>query len=182
MIGWIIGGVVLFILVSFFVGTYNRFIGLKNGLDNTFNQIRVAMKKRMDMIGQLVDTASSYLKFEKSTMEEVTKMRQMSMDNVAGLNSADASARRVFGNIMAVAENYPKLQAVETIKPLQDSIRSLEDEISRMRYLYNDQVETFNNLAERIPTNLVASILKYSKKEYLEFEEGIEKRPDAKVF
>ncbi|MBR9681768.1 MAG: LemA family protein [Candidatus Altiarchaeota archaeon] len=182
MIGWIIGGVVLTIILLFFIGTFNRFVNLRNGIDNTFNQIKVVMKKRADMIGQLVDTASGYLKFEKSTLEGVTKMRQMSMDNVAGLNDADATARSVFGNIVAVAENYPKLRAVETITPLQESIKSLEDEISRMRHLYNDQVQTFNVMAERIPTNLVASILKYTKKDYLEFEKGIEKRPDTKVF
>ncbi len=182
MIGWIIGGAVLAVFLVFFVGAFNRFVGLRNGIDNTFNQIRVAMKKRADMIGQLVDTAKSYLKFEKATLEGVTKMRQIDMGSVSGLNEADAMARRIFGNIVAVAENYPKLKAVETIKPLQDSIKSLEDEISRMRYLYNDQVQTFNVMAERIPTNIVAAILGYKKKPYLEFEKGIEKRPDAKVF
>ena len=182
MIGWIIGGIVLVLILVFFVGTFNKFVGLRNGIDNTFNQIKVAMKKRADMIGQLVDTTSSYLKFEKATLEGVTKMRQMSMDNVSSLNEADATARSVFGNIVAVAENYPKLKAVETVKPLQEGIKSLEEEISRMRYLYNDQVQTFNNMAEKVPTNLVAGILGYKKKEYLKFEEGIEKRPDTKVF
>ncbi|MBR9689668.1 MAG: LemA family protein [Candidatus Altiarchaeota archaeon] len=182
MIGWIIGGVISVSILVFFIGVFNKFVGLRNGIDNTFNQIKVAMKKRADMIGQLVDTTSSYLKFEKSTLKEVTKMRKMSMDNVSSLNDADAAARSVFGNIVAVAENYPNLKAVQTVKPLQDGITSLEGEISRMRYLYNDQVQTFNNMAERIPTNMVAGVLGYKKKEYLQFEKGIEKRPDTKVF
>jgi len=163
-------------------GSYNRFVGLRNGIENTFNQIKVAMKKRADMIGQLVDTTSSYLKFEKSTLEGVTRMRNMNLDTPQGLQEADGLARTVFGKIVAVAENYPKLKAMETVKPLQDSIQSLEDEISRMRYLYNDQVQTFNVMTERIPTNIVAGIFRFTKKDYLQFEEGIEKRPDTKVF
>ena len=182
MIGWIIGGVVLLVLLIFFIGTFNKFVVLKNSIENTFNQIKVAMKKRADMIGQLVETASSYLKFEKSTLEGVTAMRKMELGSAGDLNQADAAARKLFGSIVAVAENYPKLKGVETVTTLQNSIKSLEDEISRMRYLYNDQVQTFNNMAERIPTNMVAGILRYKKKDYLEFEEGIEKRPDAKVF
>lgn len=182
MIGWIIAAVVAVVLLGLVFGVYNRFINLKNGIENTFNQIRVAMKKRADMIAQLVDTTSSYLKFEKATLENVTKMRNINLDTPKGLEDADGLAKSVFGKIVAVAENYPKLKAVETVKPLQGSIKSLEEEISRMRYLYNDQVQTFNTMTERIPTNLVASIFSFKKKAYLKFGEDIEKRPDTKVF
>jgi LemA protein len=181
MIGYVIAGLAVVLLVAV-LGVYNKFINLKNGIDNNFSQIKVAMKKRTDMIGQLVDTASSYLKFEKTTLEGVTKMRNISLDTPEGLKEADALSRSVFGKILAVSERYPKLKGIEAIKPLQENVKELEEEIGRLRYLYNDEVQTFNTMSERVPTNVVAGAFGFRKKEYLQFEEGIEKRPDTKVF
>ncbi|MBR9679477.1 MAG: LemA family protein [Candidatus Altiarchaeota archaeon] len=181
LISYVIIGL-LSVVLLYIASVYNRFVGLKNGIENSFNQIRVAMKKRLDMIGQLVDTTKSSLKFEKSVLTDVTKMRNLNLGGTAELEKADAMAKSVFGRLIAVAENYPKIQGMEPVKELQASIKSVEDEISRLRYLYNDQVQTFNVLGERLPTNIVASLLGFGKKAYLKFGEEIEKRPDTKVF
>jgi LemA protein len=178
---WVLIGlaaVVLFYLAS----AYNRFINLRNGIENSFNQIKVAMKKRFDMIGQLVDTTKSYLKFEKSVFTDVTKMRNMNLASAKDVQEADALARSVLGRLVAVAENYPNLKGADTVRELQGSIKGVEDEIARLRYLYNDQVQTFNMMVERIPTNIVAALLGFGKRDYLKFGEEIEKRPDTKVF
>ena len=179
MIGWIIGLLVLAALV-YVAATYNRFVNLKNGIENSFNQIRVAMKKRMDMISQLVDTTKGYMKFEKSVLTDVTKMRNLNLAGVKDVEEADRLAGSIFGKLLAVAENYPKLRAVENVKELQGSIKQVEDEIARLRYLYNDQVQTYNAMAERLPSNIVAALLGFRKKEYLQFE-GVEKRPDTRL-
>lgn len=170
------------VVVIYLVYAYNRFVSLRNGIENTFNQIRVAMKKRMDMIGQLVETASSYLKFEKDLMEKVTEMRRVKLTDAASMEKAENLARTVFGTIMAVAENYPKVRGIEAIKELQESIKNVETEIARLRYLYNDQVQSFNMMCERFPSNIVALLFGFRKKEYLKFGGEVEKRPETKVY
>ncbi len=180
-------GLTLLIVTAVFVfigviSVYNRLISLKNGIENSFNQIKVAMKKRFDVIGQLVETTKSYLKFEKNLFTDVSKMRNLNLNSAASLEKGDKLARGVMGSFLAVAENYPKTKGAETVKELQGSIKNVEDEISRIRYLYNDQVQSFNVKCELFPTNLIAGMLGFSKKDYLKFGEKIEKRPDTKVF
>jgi len=179
--GTVIGLLALAIVV-YGITVYNRFIGLKNGIENTFNQIRVAMKKRLDMINGLVESTSSYLKFEKDVLEGVTKMRNMNLASDRDIEEADEIARSVLGKIVAVAENYPKLKGMEAVKETQEAIKKVEEEIARLRYLYNDQVQTFNMLCERFPTNIFASIFGFSRRNYLHFGEEVEKRPSAKVY
>lgn len=179
MIGYILAGAgVLF--VAYLAATYNRFVSLRNGIENSFNQIRVAMKKRMDMISQLVDTTKGYMKFEKGVLTDVTRMRNLNLRGVKDVEEAEKLAGSIFGRLLAVAENYPNLKAAETVKELQGSIRQVEEELARLRYLYNDQVQTYNTLAERLPSNIVAALLGFRKKEYLQFE-GVEERPDTRL-
>ena len=174
-------GLFAIIVAGYVVMAYNRFIQLKNGIDNSFNQISVGMKKRFDMIGQLVETAKSYLKFEKEVMTDVTKLRAMAISTPADVAKADAMASSILGKITVAVENYPNLRAIESVTTLQASIKDVEDEIARLRYVYNDQVQGFNIMAERVPSNIVARIFGFVNREYLKFEEGIEKRPSTAV-
>lgn len=186
---WIICGVVgliLFLLglavIGYVILVYNRFINLKNGIENSFRQIQVGMKKRADMIAQLVDAARGYIKFEKDVMTGVTKLRSAPLGKPGDVRKADALATSLLGRIFAVMENYPNLRGVEAVTSLQNSIKDVEGEIARLRYLYNDQVQSFNMMVERFPSNIIASIFGFKRREYLRFEKGIEERPKVRVY
>jgi LemA protein len=181
MIGWIIGGilvVVLIVLVLWFVGIYNRFQSLKNSSQATLGQIRGAMKKRLDMINQLLGSVQSYAKFEKETLEAVTKMRSgVGTAGPGDLNEIEAQSKSILGRLFAVVESYPDLKTVTVVTQLTSSIRSIEDEIGRQRYTFNNISEQYNTMCDTIPSNIVASLGHFSKLEYLTFEEEIEQAP-----
>ncbi|MCD6478170.1 MAG: LemA family protein [Candidatus Aenigmarchaeota archaeon] len=181
---WILAIFIIIILAAFFYifYVYNRLVSLKNAIENTYNQIRVAMKKRFDMIGQLVDTTKSYLKYEKSVYTEVTRLRKMPITTPEDIRKADEASRSILGRLFAVMENYPDVKGSENVKELQESIKGVEDEIARQRYLYNDQVQTFNIITDVFPSNIIARMFNFKKKEYLKFGEEIEKRPETKVY
>jgi LemA protein len=184
----IIGGLILLAIifaaaiVIFAVAIYNKLISMKNGIEGSFNQINVAMKKRFDMISSLVESTKSYLKFEKGTFEQITKYRSMNITTPEQAKEADTFARSVLGSINVAVENYPNLKGSETVINLQNSIKGVEDEISRIRYLYNDQVQKYNITIEQFPTNLFAAIMGFTKKAYLEFESEIKNRVSGTVF
>jgi len=181
MIEWIILGIVAIVvvgLVLWAVGIYNRFISLKNSSEATLGQIRVAMKKRLDMIEQLLGSVKSYARFEKETLERVTAMRaSVATASPGDLNKVEAESRSIFGRLLAVAENYPDLKTSGTVMSMMDSVKGLEDEIARQRYTYNNISQEFNTMRETIPSNFVAMIMGLSKLEYLEFEEAIKTPP-----
>lgn len=177
----LIVGIVAIIVVGlafYFVSVYNRFKTLSNSAQATLGQVRVAMKKRLDMIEQLLGAVKSYAKFEKEVLEKITGLRsEISKAGAEGLRSADAESRRIFGSIIAVAEAYPDLKTSGTVVSLMDSVKGLEEEIARHRYTYNNIAQEFNIKTETIPTNMVASLMGLQKMEYLQFEEEAERRP-----
>lgn len=182
MMEYIIPGIiilVIIVLVLWFVSIYNRFFKLKNASEATLGQIRVAMKKRLDMIDQLLGSVKSYAAFEKDTLESVTKMRSSVGDaGVGDLNEIQAESRSVLGRLFAVMENYPDLKTSETVKDLMDSIKDIEDEIARQRYTFNNISQEFNTMLETIPSNFVGNMIHMNKLDYLEFEdEDLEKAP-----
>ncbi len=166
--------------VGYFVYVYNRIVSLENAIDNSFNQIRVALKKRLDKISQLVDATGSMAKFEKETMTQIAKFRSAKMDSAKDVSSVARASGALVGQIMAVMESYPELKTNQSVSKLMNEIDEVEDEIARLRYLYNDQVQTFNNLVEKFPSVIVAKILGKGEKEYLKFGEEVEKRPSTK--
>ena len=165
---------------AYFFVTYNKFVSMDNAIENSFNQIRVALKKRLDKISQLVDATGSMAKFEKETFTQIAKFRNAKMSNPKDVSKFAAGSGALVGQIMAVMENYPDLKTNESVAKLMKEISDIEDEIARLRYLYNDQVQKFNNMVERIPSNIIARIIGKTKKEYLQFGEEVEKRPDTK--
>jgi len=168
-------------ILVWFIAIYNRFYSLKNSAAATLGQIKVAMKKRLDMIEQLLGAVQSYAKFERATLESVTKMRADVGDAGAeGLKNIDAESRKIFGNILAVAENYPDLKTSSTVTNLMDSVRGMEEEIARERYTYNNIAQEFNIATDVIPSNIVARLIGMQKLEYLKFEEEVEKPPEIK--
>lgn len=181
LIPWIIIGILIVIavgLVLYFVGIYNRFFSLKNSSEATLGQIRVAMKKRLDMIEQLLGAVKSYAAFERETFEKVTAMRaSVGSAGPGDLNQIERESRSLLGRLFAVAENYPDLKTNSTMMTLMDSVRGVEDEIARQRYTYNNISQQYNTLCDVIPSNIIARILGLSKLQYLEFEEAIQTPP-----
>ncbi len=165
-------------IIAYFVLIYNRFFGLKNSADATLGQIRVALKKRLDMIEQLLNSVKSYAKFEREALEKITSMRtEVSKTGASGLQEIDRESRRIFGNILAVAESYPDLKTSSTVINMMDAVKGVEEEIARQRYTYNNIVQEFNILTDTIPSRYVARIIGMMKLDYLKFEDEIAKPP-----
>ncbi len=181
IIGWIVLGVIVLILIGLMlwaVGIYNRFYTLKNSSEATLGQIRVAMKKRLDMIDQLLGAVKSYAKFEKETLERVTAMRAgVATASPGDLDKVEAESRSIFGRLLAVAENYPDLKTNTTVISLMDSVKSIEEEIARQRYTFNNISQEFNTMMDTIPSKFVGHFIGLAKLEYLQFEEAINTPP-----
>jgi LemA protein len=181
IIGWIILAVIVIVvigLVLWAVGIYNRFVSLKNSSEATLGQIRVAMKKRLDMIDQLLGAVKSCAKFEKETLERVTAMRaSVATAGPGDLNKVEAESRSIFGRLLAVAENYPDLKTEKTVTSLMDSVKGLEDEIARQRYTFNNISQEYNTMVDTIPSNFIGKLMGAIKLEYLQFEEAIKTPP-----
>jgi LemA protein len=181
LIDLIVIGIIVLILIGlviWFIGIYNRFYTLKNSAEATIGQIRVAMKKRLDMIDQLLGAVKSYAKFEKETLERVTAMRaSVATAGPGDLNQIERESRSIFGRLLAVAEAYPDLKTSTTVTSLMDSVKSIEEEIARQRYTYNNIAQQFNIMVDTVPSNIVARIINMLKLEYLQFEEAIATPP-----
>ncbi|HIH44396.1 MAG TPA: LemA family protein [Candidatus Methanoperedenaceae archaeon] len=173
--------VIIILFIAYAASIYNRYQQLKNGSLATLGQIRVALKKRLDMISQLAESVQSYAKFEKQTLEKITEMRSNVLRaDASAIASIEAESRRILGNILVSMENYPNLKTQETVGQLMGAIKDVEDEIARHRYTYNNIVQEFNTMTDVVPSNIVGSTLGFTKLTYLEFEEEISKRPDLK--
>ncbi len=152
--------IVAVILISFFISIYNRFFSLKNSAEATLGQIRVAMKKRLDMIEQLLDSVKSYAKFEREVLERITGLRsEVFKSGTEGLSNVDRESRAILGNLMDVAENYLDLKTSTTVSTLMDSVKDIEGEIARQRYTYNNIVQEYNIMQDTIPSKFVSAIL-----------------------
>lgn len=150
--------------------TFNRLQSLRNGADATLSQIRVAMKKRLDTIDQLVDSVKSYASFERQTLEKIIQIRSGILS--AGpmeLAKIEGESRGILGKIQVVAESYPDLKTSETVINTMNTIRDVEDEIARQRYTYNNIIQEFNTMRDTFPSRLIAAGM--SKLDYLSFEE-----------
>ena len=131
------------------------------------------------MIEQLLGAVRGYVSHERGVFEEVASMRAKVFEAGAqGLNEIDRESRGITGGLVAIAEAYPDLKANETVRKLMDAVVSVEDEIARHRYTYNNVVQTFNTMVDTIPSNVVAGSTGMEKLDYLQFEEEVVKRPD----
>jgi len=179
MLKIIILGIVIGV-VFYGISVYNRFMTLKNGSEATLGQIKVALKKRLDLLSQLLETVQSYAFFEKETFEKITQLRSqiLGASTPSELTQIEKESRQILGNILVAVENYPQLKTSELAGDLTDAIQKIEDEIARHRYTYNNIVQEYNTMRQTVPSNLISNMFNFGKLEYLEFEEGIEKRPE----
>ena len=165
-----------------FVSIYNDFKKYRNAAEATMGQIKVAMKKRLDMIEQLLGAVKGYVKHERTIFENIAKLRQgIDTADPGKLGGIEQESRTITGSLLAVAEAYPDLKASESTQKLMEAVIDVEDEIARHRYTFNNIVQQYNTMQETIPSSLLAGYAGASKMGYLEFEEKIESPPDISV-
>jgi LemA protein len=176
---WILGGIAGIIFV-YLAAIYNKFIALRNGIESNFKQIQVALKKRMDLINQVVDSVKGEMKFEKDTLTQITRLRSQAAGELTPgkAKEFDASSSKLLAGLKVQVENYPNLKANENVKQLIQSINELEEEVSRLRYVYNNTIQEFNTKLQSFPTNFIGTAFGFSREKYLEFDsEAISKTP-----
>src|SRR3989344_171089 len=170
--------VVVAILVIWFIATYNRLISLKNRIDNAWSQIDVQLKRRFDLIPNLVETVKGYAKHEKETFKMVTEARTLMMKATSVKDKAKADNMLTEGlkSIFAVAEAYPKLEASDNFKMLQEELSGTESKIAYSTQFYNDNVLSLNQAIQQFPTNIISGMFGFKEREYFEVAKA-EKEP-----
>jgi len=168
----IIIGVIVVILIIIFVGIYNSLVGLRNQTKNAWAQIDVQLKRRYDLIPNLVETVKGYMEHERGTLEAVTNARNMaqslSNSGVAERAKAEGALSGALSRLLAVVENYPNLKANENFLNLQEELTSTENKISFSRQYYNDSVLRYNNKTQMFPSNVVAGMAGFKAGEFFE--------------
>jgi LemA protein len=172
----ILGGVALF-LVVFVIGIYNGLVGGRNQVDNAWSQIDVQLKRRHDLIPNLVETAKGYMQHERQTFEAITAARSQAMGakNVADASKAEGALTDALSKFMLVVENYPDLKANQNFLSLQETLTSTENKIAFARQAYNDAVLFFNNKTQMFPSNIVAGMFNFTKRDFFEIESKAER-------
>ena len=173
---WLIIIGVLAVVVLYFIASFNRLIGLKNRANNAWSQIDVQLKRRYDLIPNLVNAVKGYMKHEKGTLTDITKMRsQLVSGSVQEKAKASNMISDALKTIFAVAENYPKLQASENFKMLQEELSGTESKIAYSRQFYNDTVMSLNNSIQQFPSSIVAGMMSLKEREFFKTEESEKK-------
>ncbi|MFA5930136.1 MAG: LemA family protein [Candidatus Micrarchaeia archaeon] len=174
-------GAVIVLLVLFFVFAYNSLVTMRLRIDNAWSQIDVQLKKRYDLIPNLVETVKGYTKHEKTVFENVTKARAQAMgaQTVGEKAKADNMLAGTLKSLFAVAENYPQLQASENFKMLQEELSGIESKIAYARQFYNDTVMSYNTSIQTVPTNIVAGMFHFTARDFFKADEG--ERENVKV-
>ena len=178
--------IVLIIAIIFIVVTiihmYNNLVGLRNRVKNSYAQIDVQLKRRNDLIPNLVETVKGYASHEKGVLEEVTKARAnvMNASSVEEASAADNQLTGALKSLFAVAENYPELKANSNFQQLQTELSETEDKISYARQFYNDVVMKYNNACQQFPSSIMARIFGFKEENFFEAPEAERAVPEVK--
>ncbi len=166
----LLGLVVLFLFI--FIGTYNGLVGLRNQVKNAWAQIDVQLKRRHDLIPNLVETVKGYMQHERGTLEAVTNARNVAQravgSGVAAQAKAEAELSGALARLLVVVENYPQLKANQNFLALQEELTSTENKISFSRQFYNDAVLRYNNKTQMFPSNIIAGMTGFRPGEFFE--------------
>jgi len=185
IVALIIVAVVVVVVVLGFVGIYNALVRLRNAVRDAWSQIDVQLKRRFDLIPNLVETAKGYMKHERETLESVTNARAAvagagAQGGVAARAQAESGLSAALGRLFAVVEAYPDLKANQNFLALQEELTSTENRIGFARQYYNDSVMHFNNKIQMFPSNMVAGMFDFKAAEFFELESA-EEREAPKV-
>ena len=163
--------IILLVLAIVLILMYNSLVAKKNQVENIFASVDTQLKKRYDLIPNLVASVSKYMEHEKSILEEVTKLRsEANKPNISDKQKIDLDAKMstALGSLMIAVEAYPELKANENVMHLQHSLSEVEEQIAAARRAYNQAVTDYNNALEMIPTNFMANAMGYTRKEVFE--------------
>jgi len=169
--------VIVIVLVALLLGLvillYNRLVTLRNRAENAWSQVDVQLRRRYDLIPNLVETVKGYASHERATFEEVTKARTRAQEarTVGEQAEAENLLTQAIGKLFAVAEDYPDLRATENFQQLQAQLDETETKIAVSRQVYNDAVLTYDTALETVPTNIVAGLFSFEERQYFELEE-----------
>jgi LemA protein len=168
---------VLIVIAIWVIGAYNGLIALKNQVVNAWKQIDVQLKRRHDLIPNLVNTVKGYMQFEQSTLEAVISARNkaVSATGVAATAKAEGELTQALGRLFALSENYPELKSSQNVLQLQEELTSTENKVGFARQLYNDVATQYNTRQAQFPTTLVAGLAKASPAELWEIEDSAER-------
>jgi len=175
---YIVIGIVVLLLI-FFIATYNGLVRLRNQLRNAWAQIDVQLKRRYDLIPNLVETVRGYMKHERETLEAVTKARNLAQGvasgDVGARSKAEGELSSALSRLLAVVENYPDLKANQNFLALQEELTSTENKIGFSRQYYNDSALRLNNQVQMFPSNIVASMTGFKLGDFFEIKVAEEK-------
>jgi LemA protein len=179
MLWLIVIGVLVVLLLLVVVAMYNRLVRLRNRCENAWAQVDVQLRRRYDLIPNLVEAVKGYAAHERSTFEEVTRARTAAQQaqGVEEQAKAENVLTAAIGRLFAVAEAYPELRATENFQQLQGQLAEVEQNIAVARQVYNDAVLTYDNALETVPTNIVAGLFNFRPRAYFETEDATREAP-----
>ena len=194
MVGFLVLLAIVVIVVFWVIALYNRLVGARNGFKNAFAQIDVQLKRRYDLIPNLVETAKGYLKHERETLEAVIKARNQAVAAAQGaaanpgnpaamqqLGAAEGALSGVLGRLFALAEAYPDLKANQNMLSIQEELASTENKVAFARQAFNDAVMEYNTKRESFPDTILAGMFRFDAAELLQATESGEERKAPKV-
>jgi len=178
--------IVIAVLALWLVFAFNKLVSLRNQVLNAFRQIDVQLKRRYDLIPNLVNSVKGEMKFEQETLEKVIKARNSAAaanaaGNIAQMGKSEGELSAVLTRFMALSENYPTLKANETVTKLMEELTSTENKIAFARQLYNDLVTSFNTAQQVFPNNLFAAAFGFKPADLFEIPENAAERVAPKV-
>ncbi len=184
---WIIPVVILVVvvlLVVFVISIYNKLVVSRNKVRNSWSQIDVQLKRRFDLLPNLMETVKGYAKHEKDIFEQFARARSMydnasKSEDVTGMAQADSALSRTLGRLIAVSEAYPELKADKHFSEMMGNLKETEDKIAFSRQFYNDVALSYNNMREVFPTIIIANMFNFKMADYFKAED--ESRENVKV-
>ena len=173
---------IVVILLIYIVATYNKLVNNKNKVENQFSQVDIQLKRRTDLIPNLVETVKGYAKHEQNTLTDVIEARNkvVSANSINEKVDANNKLTQALNKLLMLSEAYPELKANESFLSLQKDLTDTEDKITYARQFYNDSAMKYNNIIEMFPSNIVASIFKFKKFEYFKIDENEKEVPKVK--
>jgi LemA protein len=171
-------------VILWYLVTYNSLVKARNAVDQAWSHIEVELKRRLDLVTNLVEIAKGYAKHERDTFTQVAALRaqQNPFNSAAAANNNEPDLQRAIGNIMVLAENYPQLRADQNFLNLQKELTETENRIADRRHAYNQTVNMYQNLIRSIPSNVVAYIQEMPERSYFDAPDAeIERAPEIKL-
>ena len=163
---------VILLLVCYVIGVYNKLVNARNKVENQFSQVDIQLKRRADLIPNLVETVKGYAKHEEGTFTKIVEARNAYMDSMSLKDATNANTE--LNRLIALAESYPELKASEQYLNLQKQLVKCENQLQAARRVYNSEVEVYNNAIMVFPANMLASVFGYKQEKYFELENAEE--------